>query len=170
MSLIPYRFREATFRRYEPLITEIVACHPRSLAVDANKIGLSPETLSARLRDAVKSLLVNKWPTNIDTAKLSTFWPDYQVSVLYGGIVQIGYKSGTTGRFVQDVQPTKPVVTKDLMLIEFLDLVVAYHSGSRIEPTTIKHLPVTSTKLEEIRTLYPNCVITINPDDSVTLY
>lgn len=63
-----YRFSEGCFRRYEPIIAELVAKWPAPLIFEPQ--GLRPTTTSSRLRDAIVSVLVNKWETKIDTRKL----------------------------------------------------------------------------------------------------
>lgn len=61
MSL-PARFSEPYFRRYEQTIAQIVDAWPQP--VDFQIAG-SVTTFACRLRDAMKSLTENKWPTTM---------------------------------------------------------------------------------------------------------
>lgn len=52
MSQTPPRFSEPAFRRYEYIITETILTYPNPVTINCKLLGLSPETVSARLRDA----------------------------------------------------------------------------------------------------------------------
>lgn len=57
--LLPYRFREVQFRRWEDQIHTIVSNLPMVTKLDLH--GLSPVTVQCRLRDAIRSFLDNHW-------------------------------------------------------------------------------------------------------------
>lgn len=60
---LPYRFRESAFKRYSQLILGAVQSHPSPFRIRCNLYNLSPVTMSCRMRDAMKSLAMHKWPT-----------------------------------------------------------------------------------------------------------
>jgi hypothetical protein len=58
MNSTPNRLSEKSFRRYEPFISEaIISYAPVLVSID----NLSPNTIEARLRDALVSLRVYQW-------------------------------------------------------------------------------------------------------------
>lgn len=69
------RFREDAFRRYESIITHAVAVHPARYVIPPRP-GISQETVSCRLRDAMRSLALYRWqPTSVDMVKFDTAYP-----------------------------------------------------------------------------------------------
>jgi hypothetical protein len=61
-DLLPHRFRESQFRRYETHIAELVKCFPNVVEWTTK---LSPITFSCRLRDAMTSLKKNGWKSSL---------------------------------------------------------------------------------------------------------
>lgn len=82
---LPHRLRESSFRRYEQAIHSIVESWPSVVILDPGP--LSNETYSARLRDAIQSLLQYNWPTSIDVHKLRKLRHEIVVSNRDGTIV-----------------------------------------------------------------------------------
>lgn len=78
---IPPRFTEASFRRYEPFIHSAIAILPSALEIDPRgSLGLSPETVSARLRDAMRSLHTYRWTTSVDMVKFNEYYQALEVA------------------------------------------------------------------------------------------
>jgi hypothetical protein len=68
MPILPHRFRETAFRRYEPYIAKIVAAYPNPVEIDPSP--LSPITFSCRLRDAITSFKRYKWSSSIQFSNI----------------------------------------------------------------------------------------------------
>lgn len=67
---IPPRFREEAFRRYEAIIKTAIDILPSELDIDPRgTLGLSPETVTNRLRDAMRSLKQYRWTTSVDMVR-----------------------------------------------------------------------------------------------------
>lgn len=62
ITTLPHRLRETSFREYEDTIAQIVQSFP--VVVKCNTGIKSPATFSARLRDAMFSLMTNRWETS----------------------------------------------------------------------------------------------------------
>lgn len=57
-NVVPHRFSEAQFRRYEPILAQIQAAWPNVSIFDPGATGiLSQETFTCRLRDAMTSFV-----------------------------------------------------------------------------------------------------------------
>lgn len=72
-EVLPHRFRESSFRAYEPYIAQVVKAFPSPITIRPSTIGLSPVTFSCRFRDAIRSLAKHNWQTvdiNMDKFKL----------------------------------------------------------------------------------------------------
>lgn len=65
MNILPHRFSEKAFRKYEKVIAQIAATYPRPVRVSPATFGLSPETIRGRLRDACSSLATHQWKTSL---------------------------------------------------------------------------------------------------------
>ena len=87
ISNLPYRFRESSFRRFEPHINDIVNCFPGPITIDPTP--LSQVTFSCRLRDAMKSLSLNRWQTEISMERFDRIYRDIVVSEGQG-VVRVG--------------------------------------------------------------------------------
>lgn len=110
---LPPRLRESSFRRYEPVIAQIVSAFP--MAVKINHGAASPVTFTARLRDAMKSLYDHHWTTSsIDVAKFRYNYLDLRVSHRENGVFA-GSKAGLdmlseiTDNVAEAVPCTEPV-------------------------------------------------------------
>ena len=87
MNDLPYRFRESSFRRFEPHINDIVNCFPGPITIDPTP--LSQVTFSCRLRDAMKSLSLNRWQTEISMERFNRIHCNIVVSEGHG-VVRVG--------------------------------------------------------------------------------
>lgn len=78
---VPPRFTEEAFRRYEPFITHAMNVLPSEYDIHArSSLGLSPETVSARLRDAMRSLKTYAWPTSVNMTKFLSLYDTLEVA------------------------------------------------------------------------------------------
>lgn len=109
---LPPRLRESSFRRYEPVIAQIVSAFP--MAVKINHGAASPVTFTARLRDAMKSLYDHHWATSsIDIAKFRYNYLDLRISHRENGVFagsKIGLEAMTA--VTHDVFDTNPSIEK----------------------------------------------------------
>lgn len=83
--ILPHRFREHAFRRYEHYISQIVQEFPSTVSIDPSP--LSPVTFSCRLRDAMVSLDKCGWETSIDLLKFKDIYKKTMVCETDGIIV-----------------------------------------------------------------------------------
>ena len=91
---LPHRFREESFRRYEPIIAAIVSAHPEICTFNTVTYNLSPVTFSCRLRDAMKSFATYQWASCINFERFIKIHHDIVVSESRDvGIVRVGGKS-----------------------------------------------------------------------------
>lgn len=94
MSTIPFRFSEKQFRRYELIIAQVVNTFPSLVVIEPKTLGLSPETIRGRLRDAITSFKQYHWESNkIDLPRFTTIHSDIVVSVNHEGKVLVGDKT-----------------------------------------------------------------------------
>lgn len=70
MSSLPHRFSEKAFRKYEKIIEQIAEKFPQPVTITPSKMGLSPETVRGRLRDAITSGINNRWPSSVNYGNL----------------------------------------------------------------------------------------------------
>lgn len=85
---LPHRFRESEFRRYEDWIQQAIKVFPSALqCFPGGSFPDSVETCSARLRDAMFSVLNNKWKTKLDLVKLNEIYPKLLVGPRMGYII-----------------------------------------------------------------------------------
>jgi len=84
-------------------------------------VGLSPNTAEARLRDAIRSVMVNRWETKVDMAKLTIILPGIFVKQTYDREIYVGPESPkkveTYVDFVLDPDnPSTPRINKSSVL------------------------------------------------------
>ena len=109
---LPYRFRESSFRRYEPHIAEVVASFPDPVTIDPSP--LSPVTCSCRFRDAMRSLKKHCWETKIDFGQFDRIHPNVVVSegegkVLIGPKWVVGRNRVTNAGIILQSSETRKV-------------------------------------------------------------
>lgn len=122
---IPPRFNEASFRRYEPFITSAMLVLPSELDIHCREqLGLSPETVSCRLRDAMRSLHTYNWQTSVNMLKFAEYYSQLEVARKHtdAGIVVIRLKTSRA------VEPTKQ--------LSYIDIPIAGDAQQR--ETTVK--------------------------------
>lgn len=90
MSQQPFQLTERSFRRYEPVIASIVKAYPAP--VSFNPCPLSPNTYAARLRDAIRSLDLYNWKTDLDVIKLKEIRSKIVVQINQHGNIVCGPK------------------------------------------------------------------------------
>ena len=92
---LPYRFKEASFRRYERIIADAVDMYPKSVHITCND--MSPETVSCRLLDAMTSLETNHWETALNMEKFLQLRKEDSlcVRVLEDSTIYVGPKAKT---------------------------------------------------------------------------
>ena len=75
------RFSEEAFRRYESTITAAVGILPSQHRILCAELGLAPETVSARLRDAMRALRDNpQWTTSVNRAAFMRYYDRLEVA------------------------------------------------------------------------------------------
>jgi len=84
---------ERSFRKYESIIKTILTAWPQVSVLDPEQIGLSKETLSARLRDALRSLAEYGWPTDWDSSSIRDAYPQLIVAQ-HADKVLVGSRTG----------------------------------------------------------------------------
>ena len=73
----PHYASEENFRRFEEVLQRAVIKYPEPVSYISAP--LSPTTATARLRDAINSVLLNKWSTIIDLERLAFLKPNIKV-------------------------------------------------------------------------------------------
>jgi len=105
---LAHRFSESAFRKYEKIISLIAEKYPEAVVIDPAHMGLSPETIRGRLRDACRSFLTNKWESKLDFAKFSAIPQDLLViSIREDGKVIAGTKESVKS----DAEPALDIVS-----------------------------------------------------------
>jgi hypothetical protein len=94
MNVLPHRFSESAFRKYEKVIAQIATSYPRPVRVSPAQFGLSPETIRGRLRDACSSLATHQWQTKLVNlaAFMSIDQSQLTISIQPDGTVVAGNK------------------------------------------------------------------------------
>lgn len=78
---LPPRYREATFRQYEPYIAQVLEAYPLAATFEPLKTQWSLETFTCRLRDAMKSFKEHAWASSIvDHPRFAEIQPYLTVS------------------------------------------------------------------------------------------
>jgi hypothetical protein len=128
MQHLPHRFTETAFRKYEKIIARIAENFPALTTINPRDLGLSPETVRGRLRDACTSLKEHGWITCVNTIKFSQI--DLKVMVVSikpEGMVVVGDKNTIKGevKFEQfnvvseveilDLTPVKALTNNQLL-------------------------------------------------------
>lgn len=89
-NVLPPRFREKAFRRYEDDLLRALECYPDSILIDPKAYDLSAVTVAQRFRDAKKSLLENNWQTKIPRKRFEACQEDLIVRETMDGMVKVG--------------------------------------------------------------------------------
>ena len=109
MNELPHRFRESSFRRYEPFIARAIEAWPNAIKADPSLFNIAQVTFACRCRDAITSLSNNKWDTTVDMSKFEK--STLVVSERVDGTVLIGSKQGIANfaGMVKTMEITNPV-------------------------------------------------------------
>lgn len=100
-SNLPSRLREPAFKRYEEAIQSIVARFPEVTVFDKGNL----VTFSARLRDAMASLVLYRWTTDkVDMDKFDEHYPQIKVSHVMPDRVVVG-SAENIKRYYQSILP-----------------------------------------------------------------
>ena len=75
---LPFRLSERCFREYEPYIAQAMHVLPSSYQV-LPRSGRSQNTVEARLRDSIRSLMQFRWTTSVDMVKFERVYDDLVV-------------------------------------------------------------------------------------------
>lgn len=89
-NVLPPRFREKSFRRYEDDLLRALKAYPNSILIAPKDYDLSAVTVAQRFRDAKKSLLDNKWETKIPRDLFERLQDDLIVRETMNGMVKVG--------------------------------------------------------------------------------
>lgn len=109
MPHTPPRFSEPSFRRYELIIAQVVQTFPAPVRVETGLLNLSPETVSARLRDAATGYRnFSYYSAHFTVEEFLAVWPQIEVSN-QGDHVLI-YRRGDRPGKGQPVPPTSQEV------------------------------------------------------------
>lgn len=163
---LPSRFTEASFRRYEKLIADVVTRFPDLTTVDPSP--MSPITVSCRFRDAMRSLAEHRWTTYVNMEKFLQVWENIVVSDR-GTTLLIGSKEALTNPNTAFSPPmvvpngTSFVVDEPEVLTAFAVLL----SRNLIAPVTFK-TTITEQLFFSLETTH-NIGIVKNPDGSFTM-
>lgn len=81
--LLPHRFREPSFRFYEPTIAAVLKAYPGHITINCSNYLRSPETFCCRFRDAMRSYLEHNWTSKfIDRQQFLSIHSQIRVSPL----------------------------------------------------------------------------------------
>ena len=111
MTTIPYHLSERHFRRYEPYLRDIVAAWPTVVTFVPKPPVASEQTLSSRIRMAIKSLAIYKWQPTIVNMQIFEKCHDkiYVSTTVRPGYVVCGPMSAVVPK--RGVQPVEIDVT-----------------------------------------------------------
>lgn len=169
-SLLPHRFRESSFRKYEHIIGTIVRHFPTVLE---HHFDGSPVTFTCRLRDAMKSFLDNKWTSQVvDYEAFKHIYGDIVVSE-HEGRVFTGSRESIKNRHVAtDLSklhahiadaPTQAIprlVVHDISTLEALCVLLS--ARTLTGPYTLEGIRLEATDVQRLEQFYD---VAINIDE-----
>jgi hypothetical protein len=175
MITLPHRYKESTFRVYEPfikrLVDEAVINWPTCTKIDPKFFTTAQTTFIARLRDAVQSYLNHNWPSSINRTKFTEIARDTQVSERADGTILFGHKTAIKSWVAADKIPLVPTTVSsdviDLAHINAVNLLMTLSHNRLLSPRII----FTGVNDVDIETSQQNFDIAIdkNPDGTYTL-
>lgn len=121
---LPYRLRESSFRRFELVIKAIVERYPDKTTFNPQSAidkPLAQCTFACRLRDAMHSLLDNKWKTIIDFEKFTQIHPQLDVSEQPDGLVAVGPRESLKAPAMPRVPEIHNMVVEDVQVVIHLE-------------------------------------------------
>ena len=144
MKDLPSRFSEAQFRRWETTIATAVSIAPARLTLYPRP-DLSQETVSCRLRDAIRSLHENKWTTDkIELSEFEKLYP-YMHVCRDGELVVVKHE---VARAREVTQPTTLIIQH--CSNEVLDACLVMRAEKLVQPMLFVNL--TDTQKQRLQT------------------
>lgn len=166
---IPDRFGEKNWRRFEPIIKEVIKRFPEPVVFVPKNI--APITAVSRIRDAVRAFLhpTNNWESEIDPSQIFSIWPQVNIKIANKTHVAIGLERELLGFKVEDkierIQETGFVDATNTEL--FFSLLCCKHFELFAQPFTV--LNATEEQVHEGSMRYPNAPMVDNGDGTYTL-
>lgn len=169
MKKVPVHLAESVFRRYEPVLVQLVANPGHALRIEIPP-GLSPKTVAARIRDAVNSHITYRWtPTPVDPDKLAGLRKTFVVRQ-FSDCVEIDFSGGesTTNRTV--VATAMSTLSETVVpLADATDLhALARLLSKRLVQGPFRIVNCLDADVKEVESLYDIGVVR-NVDNSVTI-
>ena len=170
MNPLPYLQTERHFRRYEAYLREITEKWPQLSVFTPAPPVASTETLSSRIRIAIKSLRNNQWDTTWAGTKFVQICDEIVVSTtaqlgkVVCGPFDLVRKQVPLGQIITPYDST----TVDLVKINLINpddellhaVIVLHHHQLLIEPSTI-------TTTQDLRALEQKYDISVQKDEDV---
>lgn len=157
----PAHLAEEVFRRYEKNIFSIVSRYPNKTTFDPRPF--SAITFSARLRDAIRSHCIYKWPSAVDPASLAAIRPKIIVIKDEAGMVVIKErdKPSTLSSELVDQYADNPNRTITIDSPKDMDIwSCAWLLGRRILTGPIRFINANKKAIDEVRNSGYDIVLT----------
>lgn len=171
---LPHRFRESSFREYEPFINSIIERWPEVYRIHPSHYKKAQTTLACRLRDAMRSLSTNRWTASLDIDKFNEVYPLIVVSERTDGSILCGTKEGialfTHGEHIPSSREIPLNVDSSILvnLSEPSKVVLAKLSAVRKIAPRLRITGVSDLEVSELQQNY-DIAIDKNDDGSYTL-
>lgn len=129
LEQLPLRFQQHTFRKWEPIIKTAVELLPSPLVLPP-RTEYSQETVACGVRNAMKSLWDNGWPSTVDVAKFRENYESMEVARSDQNVsIQLRRKR------IKTVDATAPsTLSIDNPTDEEIHAAIVLRSGQRIAP------------------------------------
>jgi len=158
MNDLPHRFRQDSFRKYEPFIRSAVDAWPNMVKADPAQYNVAQVTFACRLRDAKRSLYEHHWPTDVDIEKFNKIgFLNIEVSERIDGSVLVGSHEAIVK--YAEATTSMPVAT-----------LVPEHSSEHIFTLTTKEQKELLMELSARRLLAPRMFVMGLTSDEVDFY
>lgn len=130
-----HALRESQFRRYEPLIEQIVTAWPKSSFFTPEAPIKSAETLRARLRDAMLSFYQNRWSSKIPFNDFAPIFEESKVVINDQKQVVVCLRTNPLTPCAVPVKPGLSVTTENIDIV--MALLVLHHASILLTPTQL---------------------------------
>ena len=169
---LPHRFRESTFRDYEPFINRLVEkaviSWPTCIKIDPSLFSNSHATFVGRLRDALVSYHNHNWPSMINRNTFERIFPETQVSERTDGTILFGEKGAIKRWNIEEKVPVMvddaPAIVIDITQPDLFFIL----SHFRLLTPRIQFTGITDEKAAQLQSSY-DIAIDKNPDGTYTL-
>lgn len=163
---LPHRFRESTFRRYEPLIAQALAQWPNPLVLPP-RVDIAQETLCCGIRNAMRSLHENRWASDIiDMADFDANYATIEVARVGADVV---VRKSPHAAKVPMVFQQQAMLVIHLPTNEEFKAAIILREGQRVPPVCFTGLTDDQrATIPEIEAL-GHVAFTTQPDGSVLL-